>query len=578
MTTELDKEFPGTIVRIPFRTKQQASWSEISKNETIASEVPNYFEEFQIDVAECLVFLKSIERVEFYIDGKKLGSTIISNPELVRPMRTSISAAISNTSSASTNARFKISQEYNGKQRLFDYLVQQRLFDIHSSTLLPDIQSWSTKQKLIPWIALAAPLHCTPTSPQSRLFSSLPLPIPLENTLVNVHSVFSLKRDRRSLWDNNDVSGEKSTMNEILWNNMLVRDLMPVMWLDLLLELTKLRSGVYQYFPLMGPVIGSLFNDLAGNLLKKIVEAKCKIWSSTDGRYLSLEEGFLVMESKPPAALQGLSIPLLSKIPARIVQLIKQSGYPHRILTPATTRVWLRENLKADHVMDPSTAMDILEYITQDGQLDQLHDLPLFLCTNGRLESLRTLSREDNLKFGDKLYIGTCAEMALFGNGARFLALEEYPLTVSARIRNNLRQMSTSLNLESFSLESFRSYARDILFSRANSAESSDVIEMSCCSTSLPWIQTLWAWLDSKYVGDVSKAVESLHLIPLEGGRKLYKVFHSKNPVDFRYRNQVLQSWLKQESTQISLHQFFTCLVDAFRSWTAISRPRGLDF
>lgn len=530
VTTELDKAFPGTIVRIPFRTMEQASWSEITKKETTASDVARFFEEFQTDVAECLVFLKSIETLEFYIDGKKFGSTIISKPELVRPMRISISNAISNTSSTSCKAQFEIFQEYNGTQRLLHYLVQQHLFDVAKIPIRPEIQSWSTKQKLIPWIALAAPLHATPIPPQSRLFSSLPLPIPLENTLVNVHSVFALKRDRRSLWDNNDISSEKSTMNEVLWNNLLVSDLMPVVWLDLLTELTNLRNGVYEYFPLMGPAVGSLFNDLAGNLLRKIVQGKYKIWSSTDGRYLSLEEGFLVTESKPPDALQGLSIPLLSKIPARIVHLIQQSGYPHQILSPASVRIWLRGNLKAGYIKDNFTAMNLLEYITQDGRLDQLYDLPLFLCTDGQFHSLRTSSPESNLKFRDKFYIGTTAEIALFSNEAPFLALAEYPSTVSARIRNKLRHMSTALNLENFTLESFRNYARNVLFSRTNTAELSDVVEMSYCNTNLPWIQQLWTWLESKYVGEVSETVESLHLIPLQGGKKLYKVNRRGNP------------------------------------------------
>ena len=247
-----------------------------------------YFEEFQLDVAESLGFLKNIERIEFYFDETKLGSTHILNPDGIRSLRTSIAGAISTNSSASQGARLEIYREYKGRRQSQSYHVQQRVFDMETLNMSKELRTWAAKEKVVSWIALAAPLdnNLSDRPPVSRVFVTLPLPIHLDCTRVNVHGIFALNRDRRSLWTDND----NSEMNEVLWNKLLVKNLMPVVWHDLLLELIKCKVSVYDYFPLMPPAVGSLFNSLADDLLKRIADTKSAIWRSTKGDYLLLEE------------------------------------------------------------------------------------------------------------------------------------------------------------------------------------------------------------------------------------------------------------------------------------------------
>ncbi len=86
ISTGLDKEFPGTIVRIPFQTKRQAENSEINKSAVIIEEILQHFQEFQNDVVESLVFMKNIEHVTFYLNGKELGFASIVNIKKVQEM------------------------------------------------------------------------------------------------------------------------------------------------------------------------------------------------------------------------------------------------------------------------------------------------------------------------------------------------------------------------------------------------------------------------------------------------------------------------------------------------------------
>ena len=489
-----------------------------------------YFEEFQSDVTESLGFLKNIECVEFYFDETKLGSTHILNPDRIRPMRASIARAISTNSSASQGGRFDIYREYKSRRQTQSYHVQQRVFNMETLNMSKELRTWATNEKVVSWIALAAPIHnnLSDRPPASRVFVTLPLPIHLDCTRVNVHGIFSLNRDRRSLWTDND----NSEMNEVLWNKLLVESLMPVVWHDLLLELIKCEISVYDYFPLMPTAVGSLFNSQADDLLKRIVDTQSAIWRSTKGDYLLLQDGFLVAEKYERQLLRhlhDLTMPIFNDVPDKIIKLIRPSQYHHALLTPSTVRAWLRRNINSDDIRDSSMAMDILEYVSKDEQMDQLYGLPLFACKDGKLRSLSKVASADSVrKFNGGFYIGTPEEARLFDKDGQYFLLEKYPPTISVRIQTHISTMSAVLNLENFDLPVFERYMRDVYADSNLINSSANVIEIWVCGLQFSWIQRLWNWLDSKKVEDVMRAVESLWLIPLQDGQSLRKVHRAR--------------------------------------------------
>jgi hypothetical protein len=515
VNTSLTKAFPGTIVRVPLRTKKQATKSEIKNLAIKPEDVLKYFEEFQHAVAESLTFLKNIETVSFYFNQNKLGSSSIANAVQIRSMRRYIASAITNNSNGSFGEKFEISQDYATariKPLPQTYYLQQRVYDMRTLEMSPELKQWASDEKAVAWISLAAPLDISKPG-VSHVFITLPLPVPLEKTRVNVHSLFAVKRDRRSLWTDNDSTGEVK-MNEVLWNNLLVKDLMPSVWKDLLVELTKLKTSVYDYFPLT--TVGPLFDNLTRDVLHEILSKKILIWRSTTGRYVRLEQGILADGHDPQllSCLKQLSVPLLIGIPSTVVQLIRQSSHPHQVLTPAGLRAWLRGKLRPSNI-DVSTAMVLLEYISSDEKMDQIYDLPLFARKNGSLASLTKVTGD--LPFNRKFYIGTAEESGLFDkNGDRFLSLERYPPKVAARIQSHISTISASLNLEQFGTEGFRRYAQEVLFD-SKSAKTKDVVELSACGADLAWIQQLWKWLDTKPIDAVAKVVQGSWLLPLEG-------------------------------------------------------------
>lgn len=534
-----NEPFSGTIIRIPFRTQDQALSSKIRKKAVNPEDILELFKEFQAEITDSLVFLKSIERVEFFTDKTQLGWTQIFNLNSIREMRESIKSAISSNFALSWGGQFEIETQYNPKSaeistpKLLRYQVRQKVVDLNSHLTRSEddnLKAWAIDEKAVGWIALSAPLDelQISNSPScGRIFVTLPLPILLDDTRVNVHGMFAVRSDRRSLWNDLD---ERKGKNEISWNKFLIRDLCSLVWHDLLLDLAKCKSSIYEYFPLMPTPIGSLFNTLAEGLLKSILDAKSAIWRSTKGEYIPLDMGYIADGKLDPQLLQCLKnvgMPIFEDILQPIMTLIRHSHYPHTILTPAVLRGWLRQNLDVCRKLDIPSAMRILEYISGDDQMDQLVGIPLFVCRDENLRSLQKLDSDDNIvDFRGKLFVGTLEESTLFDEqGMRFLALDRYPMIISDRIESYLKITPPVLNLERFNLYWFKYFSLDILFSSSSRVDNDlDTFDMSLSGANSDWIQKLWCWLDTQPLKEVESVVQSLWLIPLENGQQLHKV------------------------------------------------------
>src|SRR5271169_3272733 len=130
-------------------------------------------------------------------------------------------------------------------------------------------------------------------------------------------------------------------------------------------------------------------------------------------------------------------MPMFQDIPHSILNLIIGSQFPHPILSPDSARKWLRRRLETETVT-VTAAMHLLEYVSADKRMDQLFQLPLFLCKDGQLRSLTLRKAVPNInQFTSKLYIGTGGASELFDVKSNFLYIDDYPLHVASRILDN---------------------------------------------------------------------------------------------------------------------------------------------
>ena len=194
--------FDGTIVRIPLRTHEQAEASKIVQLAITLVDVLKELKAFQKEVAESLLFLKSIEKIEFRIDNHFLGAAEVTNVQETFAARTAIKSAITAGISKSLSFQLHIRHQYHHDEHEVDlhqqYHVQHKLADINADNSLKTLKKWAARESFFPWIALAAPLDLLParSSIQSRIFVSLPLPILL--------LVCAAAMARRSKWRKND--------------------------------------------------------------------------------------------------------------------------------------------------------------------------------------------------------------------------------------------------------------------------------------------------------------------------------------------------------------------------------------
>lgn len=80
----VDKPLDGTVIRIPLRTLDQSTVSEISDRPVTASEIAKVLEVFAADFADHgLIFLRNIEKLEIRLNNKSI-SIEVANRQAIR--------------------------------------------------------------------------------------------------------------------------------------------------------------------------------------------------------------------------------------------------------------------------------------------------------------------------------------------------------------------------------------------------------------------------------------------------------------------------------------------------------------
>ena len=129
----------------------------------------------------------------------------------------------------------------------------------------PTVRAAAVKQKVFPWVGTAVELN----SPgNGRIFCFLPMPIETASNLpVHVNGTFGLNDDRRSLkWPG--VERRNDPMAD--WNKMLVIEVIPSCYVDLLLEYKRLVSGKADFYTSWPNVSSLSYNTQWASLMSPV--------------------------------------------------------------------------------------------------------------------------------------------------------------------------------------------------------------------------------------------------------------------------------------------------------------------
>ncbi|KAG0047760.1 hypothetical protein BGZ83_007240 [Gryganskiella cystojenkinii] len=225
---DMENPFKGTIFRIPLRTPattlanvESAFGDRAWTVERLKSILSNWREESRI----AMLFLKNITTIEIQDDDYCSVTTKSDTTDgSALEEYTSPLASKDTTSARLINVEFELGSEHKDQEWLI----------CHDSEFLQstpkDLMDLAKKNRWIPDRGVAfpwPPLESTSKKIQGRVFSHLPMPLPLKtNTPFHLHASFALLSERKGLAG--DVTSG-ATDDQARWNGELRSDMLP--WL-----------------------------------------------------------------------------------------------------------------------------------------------------------------------------------------------------------------------------------------------------------------------------------------------------------------------------------------------------------
>ncbi len=228
--------YSGTIFRFPFRKSESVLSSNIYKGKT----VQRLLESLQNEGHLCLLFMKNLEKIEFYHKtNRKSEPKLIYSAHADAPDKDKkFFANISNSKmSGDISYKLDINVTKEGSEEEFEYWISQYF------SKGGEVGKLASKKNYIPLVGAAFPLCKDQTkSSGGQLFSFLPLPLTQSSpTGLNVHlnGYFALDQNRRHLKLNAAGQDAKSDP-ELLWNLLLIKELIPKCLANLIISYSNL--------------------------------------------------------------------------------------------------------------------------------------------------------------------------------------------------------------------------------------------------------------------------------------------------------------------------------------------------
>jgi hypothetical protein len=413
------EQFPGTLFRLPLRTKEQASASAIAATYFEQDELLELLHEFEGAAASMLLFLRNVEEISIHIrhpgvGTRKLGAVRIGESSgpgapassfLSHDQREELRRARSHAVDAPTAGgdgpamleqmtyelqidRFSRDPGAGSAESPLTQSVDSRwLLHWHwqdTGGSGDQIAAIAEGLRLSQWVAVAVPL---PLSRQKSVCRGVVgkaycfLPLPIETGLhVHLNAAFALSSNRRDLWQAGDASGTGAL--KASWNSFLLQHALPAAYAAALHQLGQHISGpnadsLASALPDLGQ-IRAPFDMLAAQVLHHIVSMQCPVfWDSHGNEWIAPDEAVL----EDPKFQKHCRDPLLRKLvmsgglrlvspPSFLLEGMKKAGVDGvNVLTPVLVGDAMRgSKAKLNRHQSSSLLMYLLDGYKNNGQ------------------------------------------------------------------------------------------------------------------------------------------------------------------------------------------------------------------
>ncbi|XP_067266615.1 sacsin-like [Chanodichthys erythropterus] len=249
------KAYNGTLIKLPFRTLEEANKSEISSKVYDEKRIRSFKNHLTDNSQTHLLFLKSITSMSLQIVPEN-ASTPLLNDQIQTPLK--ISREVMNSFPVSNDTHFqeiektfrngdvnnahivKIVQEHSEKS-LTQYWLLYSCFGTQDSLQMFQRRNEQEHAFSFPIGGIAVPLHreakTNAWSPDENLFGQAFCFLPLSigtGLPVHINGTFAVTSNRKSLW-------EKGVKSE--WNKALLKDAVTSAYITTLLELKKMTQS-----------------------------------------------------------------------------------------------------------------------------------------------------------------------------------------------------------------------------------------------------------------------------------------------------------------------------------------------
>ena len=386
------------------------------------------FQSFQSEGPMSLIFLRSLESIEFY--ERKKGC---KDAELVCSF--SIQSAGKDSSLSERKSEFigQVKEFQNGavgKDLQLSYEIEiksmQRTasstFDesrasfhvvhFYGGDLLQNEKELITKEEAdklgsMPVVGIAKSAESKKSS-AGHVFCALPLPLLQEKTTglpVHVNGFFALGADRKDLkWQ--PAGQVHCNDKQILWNRFLIERVLPEAYLSLFNELKRSSCSyeiVYNSLPDLS-IVNQKWEKLSMKLLQEVFKGSCLWTDARGGQWVVPKTAYLVNDASDIGheiafrCLLKCGIPVV-KIPKHIQDAaLKLRCKMHNEMNPKVTREIVCRNSNVLNAFKTEERLDLFCYMVQEpAEIRDLHQIPVFLLENGTFAAPVYFSSPDEM-------------------------------------------------------------------------------------------------------------------------------------------------------------------------------------
>ena len=397
-----NSEYNGTLFRFPLR--RESKEKRVSTHTYDINKLRSLLNALREEAQCILLFLRSVRTVEVYEIKEngmhshifKISISEVSHDQLAQ-RHSNFQARLKRCFEAQSfgirdmltdvvHVQVDVSDYQTHTEHLSKWLVANQV-----GSNCSEVKKLANDLKVFPWVGVA--LETSAASIRSsggRVFCVLPMPQDVSCKLpVHVNGTFSLNDERRELkWRGIERRNDPSA----LWNELLVKELLPVCYAKLLLDHAKLLLAPEQFcqaWPDTLKVKGTHWADILDPLLRALLSKNVipfskpggmPMWTSVNSATF-VPKGRTLPQSVTTALMAcGVKIVNASDI---VWNAIQHCNVPYTTVSPSLARAELKRVPTSYTGLSRDQKLELLQYCLSDNQYGDLQNLALLPLANG---------------------------------------------------------------------------------------------------------------------------------------------------------------------------------------------------